>query len=348
VRYGFRVHKIELGRGLNGRRRLELRTGTNDYEREQVKRGHLEEPPKVDYLNWLQEQCEAMRDAPDSLTDIPRLIRVADGADEFVPSDDPGTPRLVVTDVTVSGRRLDVEVEYGHLGWHHRAVGATKDTVSDLTDQSPMQRYRVTMLIPDRGTAGLAAAETISGGHALDMLNAWLNLRAWKEWGDDEMLRLMTPKLTDMERVLELLDNPNALAEVQLARTKNATIDGVPSSGKITLREEVVPGTKVDALKKLLGEWNRNAFKYDAQGKLLEVKALAEVIAPGAGEIGFDDGYIQLQADGGKKVTVRPTKLGDLYAYPISDVRPSDYTWTEAVKTRLLAIAAGDDLPVVW
>lgn len=348
MRYGFRVHKLELARGLRGRRLLELATCTNDHERKEAKQTGSEPPEKSDILDWLEGQVSQLSGAPETLTDIPKLIAVADGANDFVAGDDPGTPRLLVLKHKRAARRLHVEVEYGHLGYHHRAVGATRSEASDLTTKSPMQIYRLEFLVPIDGTRGLIASESISGGHALPMLLAWLNHRARQEKGDDAMVRIMGHPLTDLDMVLKLLDQDNAVAEVQLARTKNSTIDGVPSSGKIILHEEVVPGTKIQGLKKLLGLWYEKDFSYDEQGKLEQVKSLAEVVAPQAGGIGFDDGYIRLDAGNGKKVTVRPTRLGELYAYPISEHRPTDSMWEERVKDRLMAIATGDKLSVSW
>lgn len=348
MRYGFRVHKLELARGLHGRRLLEARTSTNEREREDAKKGKGEERASKDYLEHLMGQLRQLESGPDTLTDVPKLIAVADGANEFVPGEEPGTPRLLVTDVGVHGRRVSVEVEYGHLGWHHRAVGKTRSDESPLADRSPMQRYRLEFLVPDKGPTGLIASETISGGHSLPMLVAWLNQLTREEMGDDDMVRLMAHPLTDLQRVLQLLEKPNSVAEIELKRTAGATVDGVHSSGTITLKEQVVPGNKIDLIKTLLQRWNAAGFKYDPTETREEVKALAEVVDPQAGDLEFTDGVIRLDPGGGKKLSVRPTKLGELYAYELSDLRPPQEKWESEVRDKLLGFAKDSELSVSW
>lgn len=349
MRYGFRIHELELARGLRGRRRLEPRTCTNDHERAEIKKGRDEPRGSKDYLDQLVDQLNEMRDDSDALTGIPVLLAVADGADDFVAQEDPGTPRLLVTDVSRHGRRVSVEVEYGHLGWHHRAVGRTRADVSSLTHRSPMQLYRIEFLVPDQGTRGLIAAETISGGHALTMLVAWLNHRSREAEGDDEMVRLLAQPLTELQRVLQLLDDPNSAAEIELKRAQGVSVDGVPTSGKVTLKEQVVPGTKRMQLKHLTRRWHSADFKYESMQALEEVRALAEVVAPAAAELEFTDGVIRLDPGNGRPLSVRPTKLGELYAYELSDHHPTPSQWDEAVRTKLLAFASEPpELSVAW
>lgn len=352
MRYGYRVHTLELARGLRGRILLDNRSCTNEREREAFRKGKGDDFPRRDYLDVLTQQLAHLRDREDTLTDIPKLIAVADGANEFVPGDEPGTPRLTVEDFRVSGRRVSVDVEYGHLGWHHRAVGEKRTDNADLKRRSPMQIYRIEFVLPDSGTCGLVASETISGGHALPMLTAWLNQLAREAETDDGMVRLMTHPLTDLQQVLRLLERPNSVAEIELQRPAGAptgTKDGAPtSSGKIILKEQLVPGSKLDGIKILLERWHEARFEYSGEEAREQVRALAELVDPSAGGLEFTDGVIRLDPDGGKKVSVRPTKLGELYAFEISDTVPPPNRWSDEVKSKISAFAKDLELSVVW
>lgn len=359
MKFGFKVHTLEVSRGLSGRSRLPLRTCTDDKDVAKYKKACEEADaagkPKPaplqtgDYMQQFVEALNSLKARKLALTDVPKMMAVADGEDVFVPGDDPGTVRLRVTAVETHGRRVSVRVDYGHLGYAHTALAEEAKDDAPLDKKSPAQWYRMEFLIPDKGTKGLVVTESISRGSALPALVAWVNHVMREQHGDLSMLRLMVPQMTDLER-LKAVMNGDTVSEIHLVQ-KSAAIDGVPDDGSIKVVEKVRSTNKMSSAKRLVGTWwDKLATdeKYTEDERLQQVQLLAQVVNPALAGIEFDDGIVKLDPGSGKKVEVRPSRVGELFTYDIAEARPGDTLWEDSVKTRALAMAKADGVSVAW
>lgn len=360
MRYGFKVHSLELARGINGRKRLHVRSCSHDAEAaahqkavdEATAAGDPPPAPPVhgDYLELLTHSLGVLKDRETALTDTPKMIAVADGANEFVPSADPGTVRMRVTDVAVSGRRVSVTLEYGYLGYAHKGLAERRADDAELLDKSPVEFYRTEFLVPDRGERGLIATESISRASSLYALTAWINHIAREEAGDQRFVRLMVPQLTDTAKLNDLLTG-DTVSEIKLVRQAGVDVDGVASDNVITLTEKVRSAGTMDQTKQLIIGWIeriRSKDKMSEEERLDAIRTLAGIVGPEFEDVGFNDGVVKLDPGTGKKVEVRPSRIGELFTYEISDQRPSPTVWEERTKTQLLAMANAEDVSVVW
>lgn len=349
TRHGFKVHKLKVARGLNGRKPVLPVRGMNVDEVEESKKSTLKAPVGEDYLKTLTDCLENLRDRTESLTDTPKLIAVADGANTHVPSTEPGTPRLVIEDVQATKRRISVLVEYGHLGYSHRAVGAKKSEQAKLDDKSPMQFYRLEFLVPDKGAEGLVVAEVIAGSSALPALSAWINQAGRDLYGDDYLPRLMVPALADEERLKKLLEG-KTVAEIELVRRTKAG-DGAPASNTVRLIEKVRSSNKIENATSLANGWvdrQRSDDPYAEAERLEEVGKLAEIVDENASKMGFTDGLVKFSADGSRFTTVTPSRAAEIFVYSISEARPQDTAWRDRTQGQALAMAKVEGLSVAW
>jgi hypothetical protein len=359
MRYGFKVHTLELARGRRGRIRLPIATCFADREVEKVKKARevaeaAGDPPPAplatgDYRDLLLDALRELRDSETALTDVPKLMAVTDGANEFVPEMKPGTVRLRVVEVTADARRVSATVEYGHLGYAHRALAERREDDAQLDNKSPVQFFRVEFLLPEQGETGLIAAETISGGSALPVLVSWINHTMRGKYGDDAMVRLMAPQMTDTARVDALLKR-DAVAEIHLVK-HGAEIDGMPSDGKITVVEQVRTTSKMQNAKTLVDSWVARLRSKDGMTedqRKGEIRALAGVVSDVFAEVEFDDGVVKLDPGTGRMVEVRPSRIGELFIYEISDLWPDQDEWLGRTREQILALAGAEGLSVVW
>lgn len=349
ARHGFRVHKLKLGRGLNGRKPILPARGMNADEAEEARKSPQPAPIGEDYLQSLTGVLANLQARSESLTDIPKLIAVTDGANTHVPSTEPGTPRLVIEDFRVTARRVSVVVEYGHLGYSHRAVGAKRSDQATLTDKSPMQFYRLEFLVPEKGAEGLVAAEVIAGGSALPALSAWINQAGRELHGDENLPRLMVPALADESRLEKLLQG-KTVAEIELVRRNKGT-DGVPTSSTVRLTEIVKSSSKMDNASALARRWvdrQRSDDPYVEAERLREVGKLAEIVDPNAEKMGFTDGLVKFKTENDRFTTVTPSRAAEIFVYSISERRPDDTVWLDRTRGQVVAMANSEDLSVVW
>jgi hypothetical protein len=349
TRHGFKVHKLKVARGLNGRKPILPARGLNADEVEEAKSASPTPPLGEDYLATLKRALEDLRDRPESLTDTPKLIAVVDGANAHVASTEPGTPRLVVTNIKTTKRRVSVLVEYGHLGYSHRAVGAKKKDAAKLDDKSPMQFYRVEFLVPEKGLEGLVVAEVIAGGSALPALAAWINQSNRDQHGDDAFPRLMVPALADESRLQKLLQG-KAVAEIELVR-KGRDGDGAATSNTVRLIERVKSGKTMDNATALANNWvgrQQSDDPYAEAERMAEVGKLAELVDQNASKMGFTDGLVKFKADGDRFTTVTPSRAAEIFVYSISEKPPQESVWESRTKQQALAMAAAEKLSVVW
>ena len=349
ARHGFRVHRLKLGRGLNGRKPILPARGMNVDEAEEAKKSPPKTPIGEDYLKSLTDALANLKARPESLTDTPKLIAVADGANTHVPSTEPGTPRLVVEGFSVTGRRVSVVVEYGHLGYSHRAVGIKRSDEATLTDKSPMQFYRLEFLVPEKGAEGLVVAEVIAGGSALPALGAWINQAGRELYGDEYLPRLMVPALADESRLEKLLQG-KTVAEIELIR-RNKGVDGAPNSSTIRLIELVKSSNKMDNASALAHGWvdrQRSDDPYVEAERLQEVGKLAEIVDPNAEKMGFTDGLVKFKSENDRFTTVTPSRAAEVFVYSISDSRPDERVWLDRTEAQAMAMAKSEQLSVVW
>lgn len=348
TRYAFKVHSLRLGRGLNGRKPVYPHVTQSEDEAKAVAKGN-DGPASRDYVTDLVSTLEALRDTEETFTDVPKLIAVVDGANEHVPSDQPGTPRMVVSDVTRTGRRVSVTVEYGHLGYHHRAVGKTKKEEATLEDKSPVEFFRTEFLIPDKGQRGIVGTEVVSRSSALPALVGWINHSMRTQFGDDKFPRLMVPGLADKKRIQELI-NGDTVAEIRLSKSIKAG-DGVGTTGKLELIEKVRTVSHVQNAQNLVKGWferREEEKSYTEAERLEQIDLLAEIVDDAAKSMGFTDGQVKLDEGSGRFVTVTPSRVGEIFVYSISDVRPGDTTWEQRVQAQVMAMAKADQLSVAW
>jgi hypothetical protein len=363
LRYGLTVHSLELARGLSGRRRLLPAVGFSEKELEDQKKAPvvvqaavaapaataavLPSPKGGDYLDDLRDALVELQGSELALTDVPKLIAVADGADEFVPGDEAGTPRMRVDEVSVSGRRISVVVEYGHLGWSHRALGAQRTDDAELDGKSPAERFRLEFLVPPKGERGIVVSEVIARANALPMLNAWINHVLRGRDGDENFPRLMTPQLTDTTRVQRLL-RPEAVNEIEL---KKPAGDGVPTGATITVKEKFAEGHAAKEVVDLISQWvemKRGKQKYTEDERLEQVQALAELVDENIAKAGFDDGVVKLSDGEGRPVSVSPGRLGEMFIVRIANSRPGASTWENTARQHAERMAELQEAAVEW
>jgi hypothetical protein len=159
----------------------------------------------------------------------------------------------------------------------------------------------------------------------------------------------MVPGLADKQRIEELV-NGDTVAEIRLSKSIKAG-DGVGTTGKVELIEKVRTVSHVQHAQNLVKGWferRQEEKNYTEQERLQQVELLAEIVDDAAKGMNFTDGQVKLDEGSGRFVTVTPSRVGEIFVYSISDVRPGLTAWEQRVESQVMAMAKADQLSVAW
>ncbi|WP_264885723.1 hypothetical protein [Dietzia sp. NCCP-2495] len=306
-------------------------------------------------------------DFADELKDV---LDGARGVTEFGAPRAPTEPPLTDNDrrvrpcfrvVEVDGlgsRGVLMQVRYGRhkdedLGVSINGGGGSSDI--PLGDLAPTRSYRVAVLPPETGKVGVLAVEVIGGACPTQYVTKWI--RRWmydraqvtahpSEWykvrafaaADPELLRSYIKRASLDHAVLIRRGTPESrLRSDELFRIEAAIFD----NSEADLRELAEGVIMRDAEE---SEGERDNLDPDATDDELVVasdaefaKAVASSIGKGLGGLTYDDGFIVLDTESGKEA-VSPSRLPEVFTYPVSTDRPSDSDWLAELKRRVLSV----------
>lgn len=308
----------------------------------------------------------------DYLSNLRDILSDAQGSTEFGYPLQPGKPELTdadrrvrpafrVEDVQeVGSRALLVRIRYGRHKNEDLGVfigqGEAPDT--PLTDLAPTRSYRALVIPPEVGTVGVLAVESIGGACPVKYLLRWV--RRWNydrasaganssEWyklrayaaADPSLLRRYVRQAEMDGAVLIRRDESGSrLRADEVFRIEAAIRD----SSKENLRE-LATGVLIRETEEVDGD--RDDVAPDSS-ELERVHAedsqfaaaMAEALGSGLDGLSYDDGYLVLDTESGRE-HISPSRVPEVFTYPVSTDWPEDQTLLEEVKKRVLSIRRG-------
>ncbi|MBB1023331.1 MULTISPECIES: hypothetical protein [unclassified Dietzia] len=263
---------------------------------------------------------------------------------------------------------LMLQVRYGRHKDEDLGVPLGEDSTDDtpLGDLAPTRAYRVVILPPTAGTTGLLAVESIGGAcptmYVLKWIRRWMYDRAQATLGhENEWYKLRAFAAADHDRLKKYLNQAaldhavlirRSVADSRLRSDEIFRIEaGIFDNSEADLRE-LAKGVLVRESDEAEGERDDlldDPSLADEVGQAIEeedsiaaadatfASAMGSLLGGGLGELTYDDGYLVLDTDTGKEA-VSPSRLPEVFTYPVSSDRPSDAGLRAEIKVKALSI----------
>lgn len=249
-----------------------------------------------------------------------------------------GDPVLELRSVKQIGDHLFGELRYGRPAGHDWAVPTARNAQQpplDLTEYAPTRTYRFGLLFPTVGNDGVLAVESVSGACPSKQLVNWA--RYWSQEDaaakstPDDWYKLNAYALTDPQQVKNFLQSGNVQELVLVKKTVGASRMTRREEFRVTSRLD--PAGKQRSLKKLEGILLNQKNDADLADEL------SQELGAGVAALGLDDAWLVIDTDKGKK-QISPSRLPEIFTYPISSTRPSDQDIRDETKRQIRRIAS--------
>lgn len=278
-------------------------------------------------------------------------------------------PCFRVEDVSELGSSgLVVKVRYGRHKDEDLGVALSDGSIADtpLSDLAPTRSYRVVILPPTTGTTGLLAVESIGGAcptmYVTKWIRRWMYDRAQAARGhESNWYKLRAFAAADPDRLKKYLDSA-ALDHAVLIR-RSVTGSRLRSDEVFRIEAGIFANSEEDLRELAQGVLVRETDESEGErDDLLTDPALATVtdaldeggddivaadasfatamgglLGGGLGELTYDDGYLVLDTDTGKE-SVSPSRLPEVFTYPVSTDRPENPQLLAEIKVKSLSI----------
>ncbi|POX90635.1 hypothetical protein C3477_06765 [Mycobacterium kansasii] len=210
----------------------------------------------------------------------------------------------------------------------------------DISDYAPTREYRFALLFPDPGDEGVLAMESVSGACPARFLVQWM--RAWsQQWGltDPEnpkpWFRIKVYALGDQGQLDKFLETSRLDKMVLVSRRTGASRQRQEEEFRLTSTLDSTRKTR--AVVKL-----KNAVKAKQSDEDM-AHELAGLLGTDVGKLDLDDGWLILETPGYGRRQVSPSRLPDVFTYPIGDTRPSADEFRAEVRQKVQELAADID-----
>ncbi|WP_131812989.1 hypothetical protein [Mycolicibacterium peregrinum] len=197
----------------------------------------------------------------------------------------------------------------------------------DISDYSPTREYRFAFQFPDPGNTGLLSVEAVSGACPSRYLVQWARWwsQSYAEGRDEPWYNLKAFALGDAIQVQQFIERGQVIEVVLIAGAKKASRMRRTEEFRITSTLDVQGKSK--ALRDLKKVVAANKTDEDL------AEELAKVLGRNVEEIDLDDGYVVLDTEYGRH-HVSPSRIPDVFTYPIASERPDDDEFYREVKQR--------------
>lgn len=354
MKYGYRVFEVHWARGARGRRHLDFDLSKNPPEpvtaKPKIKATHLSDRLET-FLKELAAD-DATREGTPILVDVDP----DDPDEETEPAKDTrrsGVPRILWDGYSRDQHHHRFRVRYGRLAEYDSGLGPTRTTGVDLTDAAPERLYRVELLLPQAGTVGLLAVETINSACPALLVLRWLASQSKLELGSDRLEKLLAFQHGDAGELDKLMTGDRA-ARVRLTRRTLRT-DDVRESKDLEVIDYALSKSQRERLSQMAKTWASDIRAARGGNKretdpVAAVRAMATVVDEKFADLAFTDGVVELDEGNGRFTHISPSKIDETFTYSISesDYPPGAHVWNERVSTKLSEVAQILGVQVDW
>lgn len=315
--YGFRMYRFEIRKERTRKEIHPLKVESKD-------------KPTWYYRTHLLSAAEEYRDR--SVHGLPPKL---DAADRDQNLDLAPVFRLV--DIEQEGDHLFGSVRHGRPAGHDLAL--PKASLSgkppiDISDYSPTREYRFAFYFPEPGNEGILAVEAISGAcptrYLVQWARWWSQAAGMKAKPEEPWYNLRASALADAVQISDFIDNSQVVEVVLVAGKKGASRQRKTEEFRITSTLNVQG--KAKALQEL------NAVIQAGQSDEELAEALAAHLGRNVEDIDLDDGWVVVDTDYGQQ-QISPSRIPDVFTYPIGETEPDDPTFYDALKVKARALA---------
>lgn len=255
----------------------------------------------------------------------------------------------------------------GTVGQHKRALGVPGvSNDSDISSSAASREHRFILALPEKGTLGVVAMESIGRSCPVDLLRDWLarasqmeaaerNTRQ-KQAGESSKRvpwwKLRLRQMTDEQHLQELIES-GKLARIELSK-KQILPDRKREEEKLHLTSPRIEGSLAQEVGRVIGDWFARFRSRDLAETVAAMdtekqgaQQLAAIIGDGVENIDFDDGWIVVNDQAGEK-RVSPSRMPELFTYFIDWSPPSDADFYRQVRDRAALLSRSAEIDVNW
>ncbi|WP_127480879.1 hypothetical protein [Nocardioides pantholopis] len=247
-----------------------------------------------------------------------------------------------------SATHVSFVFRYGRVGDFDVAMGATSEVPID--DKATTRPYRVELLLPPAGDTGVLAVETVGVSHPTEMFTRWAGLHSKRRSKKLETAALTPPwwrwildPYPDPKQLDALIQNGS---KVTLELTKyKPTAGGNGTYKDLVLIQEVHTQSKLKQTITTLTSWAKSGSQVNAASDV------SSLVNQSVGGLGFTDGEIVIEDKTGRRKRLTPTKMDDVFIYPIPAAkgnRPTAGQWEAEVRSKIADLAAEKKLQLDW
>ncbi|MCK8674142.1 hypothetical protein M1M07_23900 [Rhodococcus sp. HM1] len=245
---------------------------------------------------------------------------------------------LELRSVKQLGDHIFGALRYGRPAGHDWAVPTAShagQTPINLTSYAPTRTYRFALMFPSAGHEGVLAVEAVSGAcpskHLVNWARYWSQEDATMNGTPDAWYKLNAWGLADPQQVQSFLQSSTVEEMVLIKKSVGASRMTRREEFRITSRLD--PASKSRSLKKLEGVLLNQKNDADLADEL------AQELGTGVAALGLDDAWLVIDTGRGKK-HVSPSRMPEIFTYPISSSRPSDQEIRNEIRTQITRIAS--------
>ncbi|QRY61509.1 hypothetical protein JVX90_13915 [Gordonia sp. PDNC005] len=319
--YGYRLYKFEIYKG-NARKPHPM---------------YIENDKGVDW--WYREHLEvaAQPFVDRAVHGMPPLLN---GNDRSQDLDE--VPVFQLVSVALRGTNLYGTIRHGRPGGYDLALPKPslggEATPIDISDHSPTREYRFVVYFPTVGDEAVLAVEAVSGACPVRYLTNWA--RRWSQLhGEDHPVdgasgpwfKPTAHALGDPRQMTQFIEKSTLLEVVLVAGGRGRSRLRRDEAFRVTSTLDVQG--KESALRKLEGAIV--AKKSDEE----MAAELAAMLGREVADIDLDDGWIVLDTEYGRQ-QVSPSRIPDVFTYPIAEQRPSDPTFHREIAAKAATLAS--------
>lgn len=272
-------------------------------------------------------------------------------------------PAFRVEDVSLAGTILRGTVWAGTFGSHERALSADNTTEdADIRDKAASRLYRYIMALPEAGTNGLLAVETISRSCPVASIVRWLRWRSLTEAFTDPATSLPTTnqvrpwwravvcQLADEKRFEEMIKKGQA-EKLELVKHK-VTSARTRESEEFRVTAPLVDSGKISQIVELVRSWLPTDAEEDLSTRVTDgqaAKQLAAIVSPQIEDLDLDDGWVVLKDADDQNKKISPSRLSELFTYRQSGPGQIDGArFYSEVRATALRLQVAHKLTIDW
>lgn len=273
-----------------------------------------------------------------------------------------GEPAIRVEDTQRNEWAVTGSVRSGTFGDHEIALGkpgAAEDT--DLLNRAPVRRHRFVFVLPEVGTRGVLALETIGRSCPISLLTQWMSKASQDEASDNPKdggepvawWRVVADQISDDEHLNDLIKS-GRFGKIELVK-HDITPDRKRTKEHLRLTAPHIEKGLASEVARVVRDWLASKRTTGGSVDNLPVSdstgahQLAAIVANGVENIDFDDGWVVLEDESGRTNKISPSRMAEVFTYTLSiDDRVSDVAFYQAARARAVRIGPSVPVAVEW